>query len=81
MSVCVCVCVCVLVCVVCWCVCVFVCVCVPACLWCVCLCVSAYTILKNNGSIHLKIEHIAVYENSSDEFEIVQFQITAKVTA
>ena len=25
---------------------------------------------KNNGSIGLKLEHIVVYENSSDEFDI-----------
>ena len=30
---------------------------------CVCLCTRK---LKNNGSIHLKLEHIVVYENSSD---------------
>ena len=26
--------------------------------------------MKNNGSIHLKLEHIVVYQNSSDEFDI-----------
>ena len=25
---------------------------------------------KNNGSIHLKLEHIVVYENSSDELTL-----------
>ena len=34
------------------------------------VCLSVYTITKNNGSIHLKLEHIVVYENSSDEFNI-----------
>ena len=29
-----------------------------------CVCVH------DNGSIHLKLEHIVVYENSSDEFDI-----------
>ena len=66
MSVCVCVSVCV---------CLSVCpsvrpsVCVSVCLsWCVCVCVHDNS--KNNGSIHLKLEHIVVYENSSDEFDI-----------
>ena len=63
-SKCVCVCVCVPACVhVCVCVCVCMCVCV-----CVCVCVHDNS--KNNGSIHLKLEHIVVYENSSDEFDI-----------
>ena len=42
-----------------------VCVCVS-----VCLSVCVHDNSKNNGSIHLKLEHIAVYENSSDEFNI-----------
>ena len=37
---------------------------------CVCVCLSVYTITKKKGSIHLKLEHIVVYENSSDEFDI-----------
>ena len=37
--------------------------------------------LKNNGSIHLKLEHIVVYENSSDEFDIGHCPIKAKVMA
>ena len=41
----------------------FVCVCVSVCL-------SVYTITKKNGSIDLKLEHIVVYKNSSDEFDI-----------
>ena len=36
---------------------------------------------KNNGSIHLKLEHVVVYENSSDEFDIGHCPIKAKVTA
>ena len=37
----------------------------------VCLC---------NGSLHLKLEHNVVYENSSDEFDIGHFPIKVKVT-
>ena len=44
-------------------------VCVPVFL-CFCLCVCVHSNSKNNGSIHLKLEHIVVYENSSDEFDI-----------
>ena len=46
-------------------------VCVSVCL-CVCVCLSAcvHDNSKNNGSIDLKLEHIVVYENSSDEFDI-----------
>ena len=48
----------------------------------VCVCLPVYTItLKNNGSINLKLEHVAVYENSSDEFDIDHCQIKVKVTA
>ena len=36
----------------------------------VCLCDCVHDNSKNNGSIHLKLEHIVVYENSSDEFNI-----------
>ena len=36
---------------------------------------------KNNGSILLKLEHIVVYENSSDEFDIGHCLIKVKVTA
>ena len=59
----------------CLCVCLSVCVCV-----CVCLC-RLYDNSKNNGSIHLKLEHIVVYENSSDEFDIGHCLIKVKVTA
>ena len=48
-------------------VCVSVCVSVCGCFY-VCVCVQDNS--KNNGSIHLKLEHITVYENSSDEFDI-----------
>ena len=56
-------------------------VCVSVCV-CVCVCVSVYTITQNNnGSIHLKLEHIVVYENSLDKFSIGHCQIKVKVTA
>ena len=40
--------------------------------WCLCVCLSVcvHDNSKNNGSIHLKLEQIVVYENSSDEFDI-----------
>ena len=38
---------------------------------CLCVCLSMYMITqKNIGSVHLKLEHIVVYENSSDDFDI-----------
>ena len=46
--------------------------------------VCVYTIhdnSKNNGSIHFILEHIVVYENSSDEFDIGHCLIKVKVTA
>ena len=46
----------------------------------VCLCVYVRDNTKNNGSIHLKLEHIVVYENSSDEFDIWHCLINVKVT-
>ena len=36
---------------------------------------------KNNGSIHLKLEHIEVYETGSAEFNIGHCPIKVKVTA
>ena len=42
-----------------------VCVCPSVCLS-VCVCVCVHDNSKNNGSIDLKLEHIVVYENSSD---------------
>ena len=35
---------------------------------------------KNNGSIQMKLEHIVVYEISSDEFDIGHCPIKVKVT-
>ena len=50
---------------------------------CVCVCVSVcvHDNSKNNGSIHLKLEHIVVYENSLDEFNIGHCPNKVKVTA
>ena len=36
---------------------------------------------KNNGSVYLKLEHIVVYENSSDEFDIGHYPTKVKVMA
>ena len=36
----------------------------------VCVCVCVHDNSKNKGSIHLKLEHVVVFENSSDEFDI-----------
>ena len=58
------------------CILVFVCVCV-----CLSVCVCVHDNSKNNGSIDLKLEHIVVYENSSDEFDIGHCPIKVKVTA
>ena len=54
------------------------CVCVSVCL---CFCVSVYTMIQNKGSIDLKLEHIVVPENTSDEFNIGHCQNKVKVTA
>ena len=57
-------------------------VCLSVCLSvCLAVCLSVYTITKQiiNGSIHLKLEPIVVYENSSDEFDNVHCPI--KVSA
>ena len=48
---------------------------------CVCLSVCVHDNSKNNGSIDLKLEHIVVYENSSDKFDIGHCLIKVKVTA
>ena len=48
---------------------------------CVSVCVCVHDNSKNNGSIHLKLEQIVVYENSSDEFDIGHCAIKVKVTA
>ena len=64
-------------------VCVWVCV-VCECV-CVCVCLSVYVSVcvhdnsKNNGSIHLKLEHSVVYGNSSDEIDIGHCPIKVKV--
>ena len=47
---------------------------------CVCVCVCVHDNSKNNGSIHMKREHIVVYENSLDEFDIGHCPSKAKVT-
>ena len=47
----------------------------------VCLSVCVHDNSKNNGSIDLKLEHIVVCENSSDEFDIGHCLIKVKVTA
>ena len=65
---------------VCVCVCVSVCVCVCVCVS-VCVSVCAHDNSENNGSIHLKLEHIVVYENSSEEFNIGHCSVKVKVTA
>ena len=46
-----------------------------------CVCVCVHDNSKNNGSFHLKLEHIVVYENSSDDFDIGHCPIKVKVTA
>ena len=47
---------------------------------CLSVCLSVYMITQINGSIHLKLEHIVVYENSSAEFNIRHCLIKVKVT-
>ena len=37
---------------------------------CVCVCLCVHDNSKNNGSNHLKLEHIVVYENSSDQLTL-----------
>ena len=59
-----------------------VCVCVCVCLSvfvCVCLSLWLHDNSKNNGSIHLKLEHIVVYENSADKLDIGHCLIKVKV--
>ena len=51
-------------------------VCLPVCLF---VCVHGNS--KNNGLIHLKLEHIVVYVNSLEEFDIGHCPIKVKVTA
>ena len=47
----------------------------------VCLSVCVQDNAKNSCLIHLKLENIVVYENSSDEFDIGHCPIKVKVTA
>ena len=54
--------------------CLYVCVCVA-----VCLSVCVHDNSKNNGSIHLKLEHTVVYRKSSDKFDIGHCPIMVKV--
>ena len=54
------------------------CVCVGMGVW-VRACVCVHDNSKNNGSVHLKLKHIVVYENSLDKFDIGHCPI--KVTA
>ena len=55
-------------------------VCLGVCLS-VCLSVCVHDNSKNNGSIDLKLDHIVVCENSSDEFDNGYCPIKVKVTA
>ena len=55
-------------------------VCLSVCIA-VCVSVCNHDNSQNNGSIHLKLEHILVYENSWDEFDIGPCPIKVKVTA
>ena len=48
---------------------------------CVCLSWCNHDNSKNIGSIQLKLEHIVVYRNSSDDFDIGHCPIKVKVTA
>ena len=44
------------------------------------VCVCVHDNSKNNGSIDLKLEHIVVYESSSDEFDIGHCPIKVNFT-
>ena len=46
-----------------------------------CVCVCVHDNSKNNSSIHLKLEHIVAYENSSDKLDTGHCPIKFKVTA
>ena len=48
---------------------------------CLCVCVCVHDNSKNNGSIHLKLEHIVVYENYLDDLDLGHCPIKVKVTA
>ena len=47
---------------------------------CVCVCVCVHNNSKSNGSIHLKLKHCVVYEDSLDEFDFGHCLIKVKVT-
>ena len=47
---------------------------------CVCVCVFLHDNSKRNRSRNMKSEHIVLYENSSDEFDIELHRIKVKVT-
>ena len=55
-----------------------ICVCARVCV-CVCVCVCVHDNSKNNDSIHLKLEHIVVYENSSDEHCPIEVKVLRMV--
>ena len=55
------------------------CVCLCVCV-CVCVSVCVHDNSKINASIHLKLEHIVVYENSLEDFDIGHCPIKVKVT-
>ena len=54
-----------------------ICVCVSVC---ICVCVCVHDNSKHNGSIHLKLEHIVVFENGSDKLDLGHCPIRIKVT-
>ena len=45
----------------------------------VCPCVCVHEHSKNNGSVHLKLEHVVVFENSSDQDELDIWHCPIKV--
>ena len=47
----------------------------------VCLSACVHDNSENNGSSRFKLEHVVVYENSSDEFDIRLCPIKIKVMA
>ena len=48
---------------------------------CLCVCFCVHDNSKNNGSVHFKLEHIVVYENNLDKFNIGHCLIKIKVMA
>ena len=58
-------------------ICVWVCLAVCVCVY---VCVCYMVTQKHNGSNHMKLEYIVVYENDSDKFNIVHSLIKVKVT-